>query len=362
VWAGTGSKGRVYQLRADHSVWTALDVPERQVLSIQLEGGDRLVGTGDAGALYRIAADPPKDAHYLSKSLDAGFLSRWGSLRWTGSGQVTLSTRSGNTAKPDKTWSEWQPTARIDRMADGGVGKIVSPEARYLQIKVGFPAPRSVVRTVTAYYTPQNQRARVSEITVSDEGTSKRKSRSSSVKLRWKVENPDEDELAYRVFYREEGGATWKRIGPPDPISASHIDWNTESIPDGFYQVKVVASDERANPSELRLEHELTSPPFLVDNRPPTIEALKIDFPFVAGRARDGFSPLTELAYSIDGGEWKAIAPRDGVFDDPVEDFSFKIGDAVSPGSHSLAVRALDAADNVGATQSTFRVGARAAP
>ena len=40
-----------------------------------------LLGTGDAGALYHVSAEPPKDAHYVTKVFDAQFPARWGNLR-----------------------------------------------------------------------------------------------------------------------------------------------------------------------------------------------------------------------------------------------------------------------------------------
>ncbi|HZS42273.1 MAG TPA: PQQ-binding-like beta-propeller repeat protein [Polyangia bacterium] len=366
VYAAAGSNGRVYLIRPDRTVITAFDLPERQVLTMSLDGPPdaRVLGTGDAGALYQLSSDPPRDAHYLTKVFDAQFPARWGNLRWSGLGALALQTRSGNTSKPDKTWSAWQGPSRSEKLGDGGGGKIGSPDGRYLQVRVNFAAPHTVLRDLTVYYLPQNQRPRVTELTVGDEATQKRvpislragKPRSPVVKLRWKVENPDDDELIYRLYFREESEVNWKPLGGPEPITRAEYDWNTESIPDGNYVVKVVASDERANPREEALEHSLTSSPFLVDNRKPELADVKVAYPFASGRARDSFSAISELAFSVDGGEWQPVAPRDGIFDETAEDFSFKLPSGLQAGAHSLAVRAVDAADNVGAVQITFRV------
>jgi hypothetical protein len=118
----------------------------------------------------------------------------------------------------------------------------------------------------------------------------------------------------------------------------------------------VVVSDERSNPREEALEHSLTSTPFLVDNRKPELLDVRINYPLASGRARDSFSPISELAYSVDGGDWQPFAPKDGIFDDPDEEFSVKLPLSLAPGTHSLAIRAVDAADNVGAVQLSFRV------
>ncbi len=363
VYAAAGANGRVYLIKPDRTVITAFDLPERQVLTLAFDGAEKVLGTGDAGAVYKVSNDPPKDANYLTKVLDAQFQSRWGNLHWAGAGALTLQTRSGNTSKPDKTWSGWQGLPKVEKQPDGAVGRIVSPDARYLQIRVGFGGAKTVLRDVTVYYQPQNQRQRVTEITVGDEPGAKKpsaaarsKPRSPIVKLKWKVENPDDDELIYRLYFREENEANWKPLGGPEPITRTEYEWNTESIPDGNYVLKAVASDERSNPKEDALESSLTSSPFLVDNRKPELSDLKVTYPYASGRARDSFSAISELAYSIDGGDWQPFAPRDGIFDDPVEDFTVKLPSGLSSGAHSLAVRAVDAADNVGAVQTTFRI------
>jgi sugar lactone lactonase YvrE len=357
VYAASGSNGRVYLIHPDRTVITALDLPERQVLTLAFDGGEKLLGTGDAGAIYQLSLNPPKDASYTTKVLDAQFPARWGNVRWSGRGGLTVETRAGNTSHPDKTWSGWQAPSKLDKLADVGVGRIASPGARYLQVRVGFGGPRALLRDLTMYYLPLNQPPRVTEITVGDEGAARKSSasrgvrpRSPVVKLRWKVENPDDDDLIYRLWFREENELNWKPLGGPEPLTRSEYDWNTESIPDGNYVVRVVASDERANPKEIALEHSLSSSPFLVDNRKPELSELQINYPYASGRARDSFSTISELAYSIDGGDWQPFAPRDGIFDNPVEDFTVKLPANLSPGAHSLAVRAVDAADAVAAT------------
>jgi len=361
VYAATGANGKVYLIRPDRTVLTAFDLAERQVLTMGFGPvGDRVLGTGDAGALYKVSGEPPKDAHYLSKVFDAQFVARFGGVRYHGAGALAVQTRSGNTAKPDKTWSAWTPVA-----AGGaaGVGRVASPEARYVQVKVGF-GKGTTLRDLTLYYQPQNQRPRVTEISVGDDPSSKKqvtlaarsKPRSPIVKVKWKVENPDDDELVYRLYYREEDEQNWKLLGGPEPLTSTSFDWNTEPFPDGNYVLRVVASDERANPKEQTLDHALVSSPYLIDNKKPELQDVQVAYPEVRGRARDSFSPVTELAYSVDGGDWMPFAPKDGVFDDPSEDFAFKLPSGLAAGAHSVAIRAVDAADNVGATQVTFRV------
>src|SRR4029079_17279221 len=49
----------------------------------------------------------------------------WGRIWWQSTGGVQIETRSGNTEKPDETWSGWSPV--------GTNSAVASPKARYLQ-------------------------------------------------------------------------------------------------------------------------------------------------------------------------------------------------------------------------------------
>src|SRR5262249_55419695 len=126
--------------------------------------------------------------------------------------------------------------------------------------------------------------------------------------------------------------------------------------PDGYYRLRVTASDRRTNPRDLALDDSRVSPPFLVDNLKPQIQALEVKYPMVTGRAVDSFSRIDEIGYQIDSGEGVAAFPTDGIFDSPTETFTIKLPD-LKPGPHTLAVRVADEADNIGAAAVTFRVG-----
>jgi len=175
------------------------------------------------------------------------------------------------------------------------------------------------------------------------------------LKLRWKVENPDGDELSYRLAFRQENDAVWRPLGGPDPLTKTEFDWNTEGLPDGNYVVKVTASDERSVPRELALDTTFTSSPILVDNRKPEIVGLAMKYPYVSGRARDDQSPLVAMEYAIDGGEWQILSPADGINDDLVESFTIKLPAQLAPGPHAVTVRVWDSADNVGAASISIR-------
>ncbi|HXJ21630.1 MAG TPA: hypothetical protein VMT03_15505 [Polyangia bacterium] len=375
AFVGTGTEGRVYRVDPDRTAALAVDLPERQVLALLRTGKTFLVGTGDVGGIYRVAPVAAKQATYLSRVLDADARARWGLLRWAGSHGLAIETRSGNTARPDATWAAFAALDHGHATADGGAGGVASPPARYVQYRVTFGEADAKLGQVTLAYLPQNQRPRVTEITAGDSApaplvtgslsslttaaatpSSSARAHNPTIKLRWKVENPDGDELVYRLAFREQNETVWRPLGGPDPLTRTDFDWNTDGLPDGMYVVRVIASDERAEPRDRMLTDSLESAPILVDNRKPEVVGLTAKYPFVSGRARDDQSPLSSLEYAIDGGEWQVLSPADGLCDDLVESFTLKLP-ALAPGPHAVTVRAWDAADNVGAASVTIRAG-----
>jgi outer membrane protein assembly factor BamB len=365
VYAGAGGQGRVYQVRPDRSVVTAFDVPERQIHAVLTGKGGLAFATGDTASIYT-ATGQSRDARYTSKVFDAQVPSRWGNLRASGAG-VGVETRSGNTAKPDKGWSGWEKLAAPVRGAsDATIGRVASPPGRYLQYRVVFAGASAALREVTVYYLPQNQRARVTDVTIGEPDAKKApvttvagatKPRSPIVKVKWKVDNGDDDELVYRLELRPEGDSEWRELFTgTEPLTATSFDWNTEAMPDGHYRLRVTASDRRVNPRDLALDHALVSAPFLVDNQKPEVQALEVRYPTVTGRAVDSFSRIDEIAYQIDGGEWIMAFPQDGIFDGLVEPFTFKLPSDLRPGPHTLTLRVADEADNIGAASAVFRI------
>jgi hypothetical protein len=365
VFVATGTQGKVYRVYKDRTAALALDLPERQVLALVRAGTSFLAGTGDVGGVYRAQPSAGEEASYLSKVLDSEFPARWGMLRWHGTANLSIETRSGNTAKPDASWNGWRKLDRPQTGADESAGHVASVGGRYLQYRVGLGGAGARLRDVSVYYVPQNQRARVTELTLADATSSSSSSSSSGganaarahspvLKLRWKVDNADGDDLAYRLAYREENEAVWRPLGGPDPLQKAEYDWNTEAIPDGLYTVRVVTSDERSRPRTEALESTFVAPPLLVDNRKPEVTGLEAHYPQVAGRARDTGSNITEIEYSVDGGDWQLVPPSDGIFDDRVEPFGFRLP-TLAAGPHTVTVRAWDSADNVGATSITVR-------
>ena len=133
--------------------------------------------------------------------------------------------------------------------------------------------------------------------------------------------------------------------------------WDTSSVPNGTYVLRVLASDARANPAETALGGDLESNSFEIDNVSPTVSigAIRRDGSrfAVAADVRDTDSVITRVEYSVDAQRWQLAFPRDGILDGRQESFEIRL-DADAAG-RTLVVRATDALGNIGTGQVVVR-------
>jgi hypothetical protein len=131
--------------------------------------------------------------------------------------------------------------------------------------------------------------------------------------------------------------------------------WDTGSIPDGYYVIKVEVSDEEANPANLVLRSEAVSEPIAVDNHPPRIEKLGFRNGRVRGRVVDSLGPIARIQASIDADSWRDIFPKDLLLDSRTEEFEFDLHE-FSGKTHIVAVRAFDAVGNQANAEITVKI------
>ena len=381
VLAATDQEGKVYRIEPQADIYAVeFDLKAEQALALELETGQlRWIGTGMTGDLFRVTGKLSERAEYYSEVFDAGFPARWGKLSRLAEGKVKIETRSGNTEEPDSGWSDWQELP-------AGKEIVASPAARYLQVRARWPGQdHGVLQEFNAAYAVANQPQYVEQVDVGaaperpspktpprplpfepgkdkegssssdrDRGPQPASGPSTKLQIRWKVDNPDNDPLVYKLFYQPQGFKQWIPIRTDKEITRTRWEWDTESIPDGYYRIKVKASDEKANPPDQVQVSEKESEPFLVDNRRPEVAKLKVEKGTVTGAATDQTSPIVRIEYSLDGRDWVPVAAADGIMDEPEEEFEFKLPADTPSGPHTLAVRAFDKAENPGVNQIAF--------
>ncbi len=362
-YVGTGVEGRVYTVDASHNSVLVADVEERQVTALLVSGKTPFIAGSDPAVLHPVKGMGGPDAIWTSKVLDAGIRARFGRMDWEATGPLLLSTRSGNTKDPDDTWSAW--SREIEASA-----KVESPPARYFQVRARFSKdPKAVLTDVDVSFVTDNLRAVITEVTAKNAGerSSEDSLRASggpvqrkpdpSLNITWKTDNPDKDELRYRLKYRMVGQSTWYDLTKPNErLSKENYNWDTSDLPEGRYRLKVVASDELSNPADKVTTDEMESGVVLVDNTPPVVEGLKLVGRRLQAIVVDGVGPVQRVEVSVAGSdEWRPLFPSDGIFDEQREVIDVDLSSVLPAGPALVSIRAYDAADNFVVRNLTLR-------
>jgi hypothetical protein len=401
----TGSAGKVYRLAGEP--WRAMLLTRfdaQQVTSMLGAGSLRYFATANPAHIVRVDAGLAADGQYLSEARDAGTVAAWGTLTWralqAGAGAVQISTRSGNTPVPDDTWSEWAgPYERADGEA------VRSPAARYLQWRAvlkGQPAGTGgpVLVSLNIAYLQRNLRPRITAITVYPPGIvfqkpyptgeadiaglgdappearvpvfsaplggapqppsagpalGRRLYQKGLQALTWKAEDDNDDHLHFDLYYRQAGDADWKLLRRT--VAEQIVVWDTMSVPDGTYVVKIAASDSPSNAPGTVLVGELVSEAFDIDNGAPSITVQQVVREGAGTKVTfdvsDAFSAVTTVEFSLDTGRWQPVYPVDGAADSRRERYEIRVdGEAAG----RVVIRAADSMNNAG----TARVAAPA--
>ena len=188
----------------------------------------------------------------------------------------------------------------------------------------------------------------------------------SAVTVRWSAHDDNGDDLMYSVWYRGTAEKNWRLLR--DKISDKYLSFDSSQLPDGHYEVRVVASDAPEHVDADTLEGEHTSAAFLLDTTPPIPGALTVTT--VSGSpakihatfsAKDATSPIARAEYSVDAGPWQYLEPVGKLSDslDERYDFTADIPAASTPVSdpreHVLAIRVYDRAENVVSAKAVVR-------
>ena len=343
VYFTTDASGRIYRLSRDSKLTLVAQTNEAEATRL-LNGKARCLRPQAiwGRSIAWGAIEPPARGTYESPVFDAGSVAQWGRLRWqgeNGAGKIAMRTRSGNSIRPDATWSDWS-----DPLTNGAADQ--EPERAFLAIRRrahgirrdcrererglfaaeqssggafghrsddGFRGCRDCAegRILRECAEPlQRHRDRYGRFrAVTSTGTSTQtlsRATQQQLMISWQADDPDGDKLVYEVDFRGEGEREWKVLKKDVHDSSLTIDG--DALADGRYYFKVTASDREANAPAAAKEADLTSSPVLIDNTPPVIRITSnrragsaVDLGF---EAADSTSALRRAEYSIDAGSW----------------------------------------------------------
>ena len=369
----SGNQGRIFRIHDDGSFADIGHVEAQQGLSLTARGSDFLIGTGNTGKLFVLGA--AQEHEYASDVLDCGALARFGRIEVEpASSGYEIQTRSGNVEQPVRGWSDWEP------LKDGAVA---SPPGRFLQWKAVLHQGGSV-GSIGVNYLPVNAAPVVEEIVVvpgarwnaqssavsqpqtvnislpsttqggvnfdSSNTTALQAAKDrTAVTVRWAAHDDNGDDLTYSLYLRGDGETVWRLL--KDKVTDKAYSFDAALVPDGGYQIKVVASDAPSHTPGDALTGEKIGDRFVVDTTPPDVQALKANVEahriHVTFDAVDATSPIAHAEYSLDAGPWQYIEPVDRISDSKTERYDLAIP-VDGTGEHLITVRAYDRYDNVG--------------
>jgi hypothetical protein len=388
----TGTKGRIYSFQKPRNTTLLVESTEEHTTSLIQVANRVFAASSNAGKLFSLGDVLATSGSYESKVQDTDSISSWGKISWKSENPqlIQVFTRSGNTSSPDKTWSEW---TRVD--GDGGTN---SPKARFFQWRAVLRSDAGrtpALNSLTVPYLQQNARPEISSLDVlpfgvalikvqaltstgapagpQDAATTRATARAGlpglikqpprrtlqkgSQSFQWVALDKNEDSLRYDLYYRNEADRNWMPL--KKNIEDNFYTINSDTLPDGIYVLRLVASDADSNTAENALSTEMESRPFIVDNTPPTV-VLKQDS-LTGGRVRvaieaaDSTSTLNQAEISVDAGEFRLVFPRDGIADSKNESFVWQT-ETLPQGEHVIAFRIYDQNDNVGLGKLVVRI------
>ena len=395
VLIGTSDKGRIYSVTDDGRDTLLIQSSEDQISSFVVRGREVFAASSNQGKLFRFAAEPVSEGTYESPVRDAKVVAAWGRIWWRGQGAVELQTRTGNTERPDMTWSDWSAPYR-----DPAGAAVSSPRARFIQWRAVLRAPAngaggtnaggSRIEDVSVAYLPRNVAPEILSITTPPTGVAllpaiqiqidpnleasgfdpsligpvpqvppRRAFQRGAVALQWQAEDRNGDTLEYTVYYRAQTESAFHML--KEKLRDNFYTVDGAALGDGRYIFKVVATDAPENSIGAALSGERLSEPVEVDNTAPLVRttgepvlAAGTDRVRVSFVVEDARGRVRRADVSVDGGAWRAVFPEDGIADSPRETFALDLPLA-GAGEHTISLRGFDASGNVGSARALVR-------
>ena len=377
IWSGDklylatgGEEGAIQEISPETGAWGTLAKFEPHQVTILAEGRDGTLwaGTADAASVIRVEGRLAETGTLISTVMDGEQIARWSSLDLQcdcpDGTAVTVATRTGNVSEPSEgTWSDWSseipcghPWAQLD-----------SPPGRFCQYRLTLKRPKAAGREVTPVVDAVQVVNQVVNLppeveSVSSEAVDRTKVPQAAKEagplryrqIKIKAADGNKDELRYTIYYRQRASEVWLKADAN--VDKPLYTWDTLSVPDGVYEIKVEVSDEPGNAPAAALKHSWISRPVVVDNTPPVITELAArpdGAMILLTIAATDASRIAGVEYVLDSAEEPVImAAADGIFDSPAEKSAATIKDAAR-GPHVITVKVHDELGNA-AYQAVF--------
>jgi hypothetical protein len=350
VLLAAGNKAQLFAINPQTQLKEVIyqDEQASQITAIAAAGDDIYVGTSNPAKLIKLTKSLAQEGTYTSSLIDAGQPAKWGKLQLEAdlpaATAVRVSARSGNVSDVnDPTYSPWSAPQDVKEPVQLDV-----PLGRFCQYKLiltgdGKATPtihEAAVPYMVPNLAPQVESVSIVRIDLPD--------KPGMFKITYRTSDRNDDKLVYRIDIRQIGRANWIKI--KDDVETDKFDWDSRTVEDGRYEIKITANDKRSNTATTALEDSRISDPFVVDNTPPVVKvsaiSVKDKTATVKFTAVDVLSAIGSVSYTVDSNaEWNGTLPDDLVYDTTSEDFTVSIN-KLEPGQHVIAVKIADAVGN----------------
>jgi hypothetical protein len=285
--------------------------------------GNFLILTGIPAGIRMVSKSTNQTVGLIeTKEISLGDVSKFGRVSVDSmlpkNSTINIFVKGGNSPVEDNTWSDW-----IEVKDGGNLSLKGLTDFNFIKLKLVINSKDDslLVRSVKIYYTPENSEPVIKNASYSF--------KDNTLNIEWNSSDPNGDSLVYDVFVKEYKSTVWQKVNKL-PISEQRFSINKYLIGDGYFDIKIIVSDENSNPSGFAKTNYYIIKNIMVDITPPYLETSSIKVSNstnsiqVNFRAIDNFA-LKEVKYSIDGINWYYILPEDGVMDSSVESFKLEL-------------------------------------
>jgi len=342
---GTGNNAQLFSVepKTENKTINYEHSQASQITALAVDDKSVFIGTANPPKLIKLSTAYASSGSFTSDLVDAEQPAKWGKLQIDAdmpSGcKILLSARSGNLGDPnDSAFSEWTKPVKITNAT-----QLDCPNARFCQYKLIIEnkgtAKTPVIRQVALAHMVPNLTPKVLSV-----NTDRSSDKKGNMTIAYKAKDDNKDRLLYDIHFRKLGRKKWIEL--KDETKESRFEWNTKTVEDGKYEIKVTADDKLSNTQTTKLSAFRISDPVVVDNTPPVIEKDDLD---IAGQnvtlslnIKDSLTVIGNLSYTVDSNDdWISTLPDDQVYDTTEESFVVVVND-LDAGEHVIAVKVSD--------------------
>ena len=351
LWLGTGNQAQLYTVApvTEEVAVFYEDETSSQITSLLAIEDTLYLGLSNPARLVQMDKGFESEGLYHSELIDAGQPARWGKLAIEAlvpeGCEILMASRSGNVAEPnDSTFSDWSNDVVVTDATD-----LNCPLGRFCQYRLTLKSDDRLVtpevREVTAASVVPNLAPRINAVKIQ---RSRDKKKPTVQEIAFSASDENNDALEFSLDFRRLGRSGW--ICLEDKLDQPRFEWDSQTVEDGRYEVRVTADDYKSNSTATALTGSRISDPVVIDNSAPAItdSAVKIDGDSVTLMlsVEDALTIVGKVQYTVDSNdEWIATLPDDSVYDTRNEQFTIAI-DELSAGDHVIAVAVSDDLEN----------------